>query len=85
MSATNANERSACYHNSPHEDENPEFFEELIIEDFGEDLMYQCKHCEYVYFCEWTTEEGRIFERKYNELQKTKKLLEETTCKLNPN
>lgn len=57
-----------CHHNYPYEDENPKYYECLGSDSFDGCCNYKCKHCGKIYVADMFTEEGRLFESKWYEL-----------------
>ena len=61
-----------CYHESPHKDENPEFFEydddARCNNEFGDLVQYKCKYCGYELLMDIFTEECKVFEEEFNRL-----------------
>lgn len=71
MSTTNQ-DTTECFHNPPYVDENPAYF--VVDKSLNDEgtfdgvSYYKCKHCDREYACDVFTEEGKLFESKFNNL-----------------
>ena len=59
----------SCYHNYPYVDENPDYYDYINLGDrqpLNGRFQFKCKHCGREYICNIFTQEGKIFNEKYN-------------------